>query len=156
MDCIAAENERIQRVRAIVLTERDTILFIKRVKPDRDPYFVAPGGGVEADDPGILAALHRELREELGARVDVLDTAFVLEHHKADKDLQEYFFICRLIDYDLTRRYGPEFDDPARGQYIPYEVPLAATAIANLNIQTPELRDWLLDSLSLLQSYHAN
>ncbi len=154
MVCIAAENERIQRVRAIILTKRDTILFIKRVKPDREPYFVAPGGGVEADDPGILAALHRELGEELGAQVDVLDMAFVLEHHKAGKDLQEYFFICRLIDYDLTRRHGPEFNDPARGQYIPYEVPLAA--ITDLNIKTHELRDWLLDSLSLLQSYLAH
>ena len=59
----------IQRVRAILLTERGTLMFIKRVKPDAPPYWVAPGGGVEDEDMSLIGTLHRELREELGASI---------------------------------------------------------------------------------------
>ena len=102
-----------QRVRAILLTEDGKVLLIKRVKPNNSaPYWVAPGGGVEGGDADLVAALERELYEELGANATVLDTAFVLEHHKAGKHLEEHFFICLLQNYDLSKRYGPEFDDP--------------------------------------------
>ncbi len=141
-----------QRVRAILLTERDSALLIKRVKPHkRLPYWVAPGGGVESRDSDLIAALERELYEELGARAIVLETAFVLEHHKAGKQLEEHFFVCLLQEYDLSKRYGPEFADPARGEYIPQEVPLDALALCRINIKTGQLRDWMLRNLDYLR-----
>ena len=140
-----------RRVRAILLTGRGTILFIKRVKPGRAPYYVAPGGGMEDQDADLLATLHRELAEELGASIEALATAFVLEHTKAGKALQEHFFICRLWSYDLDQRHGPEFGDSARGQYIPVEVPLEVAALTRLNIKTPELLDYLLKHRDALQ-----
>ncbi len=136
-----------QRVRAILLTGRDTVLFIKRVKPNKsEPYWVAPGGGVEANDRDLFDTLRRELREELGAQFEIGPQAFVLHHEKAGKQLEEHFFICHLIDYDLSLRHGPEFDDPARGEFIPEEVHLDETALSSINIKTPELRDWLIDN----------
>lgn len=141
-----------QRVRAILLTDDNRLLFIKRLKPNSSkPYWVAPGGGVETEDDNILDALHRELGEELGARVDVMQDGFVLRHHKGDKNLEEHFYICRLIDIDLSQRNGPEFDDPTRGQYIPDVVDLNPQAIKSINIKTVELRDWLLDNLNTLR-----
>ena len=141
-----------QRVRAILLTGADSLLLLKRVKPHkRQPYWVAPGGGVEDCDESLVAALERELREELGARAIVLHTAFVLEHRIADKQLEEHFFVCLLLDYDLSKRYGPEFTDPARGEYIPQEAPLDARALRSLNIKTEQLRDWLLRNLDSLR-----
>ena len=141
-----------QRVRAILLTGRDTLLFIKRVKPDNPaPYWVAPGGGVEACDSDLQAALERELREELGARAIVLDTAFILQHRMAGKELEEHFFVCMLQGYDISLRHGPEFTDPARGQYIAHEVPLDARALRRINLKTPQLRDWLLPNLAALR-----
>lgn len=144
-----------QRVRAILLTGNDSVLLIKRVKPNgAASYWVAPGGGVEFHDADLMATLERELYEELGAFATVLDKAFVLEHQKAGKQLEEHFFICRLREYDLSKRYGPEFDDPARGEYIPVEVPLDAVELCRINLKTPELRDWMirkLDYLHLLQ-----
>lgn len=141
-----------QRVRAILLTDDNRLLFIKRLKPNSSkPYWVAPGGGVETEDDNILDALHRELGEELGARVDVMQDGFVLRHHKGDKNLEEHFYICRLIDIDLSQRNGPEFDDPTRGQYIPDVVDLSPQAIKSINIKTVELRDWLLDNLNTLR-----
>lgn len=141
-----------QRVRAILLTGRDSVLFIKRVKPHSSaPYWVAPGGGVEHGDSDLVAALERELYEELGAAAIVLETAFILEHQKASKHLEEHFFICRLKDYDLSKRYGPEFDDPTRGEFIPEEIPLDEFALARIHIKTPEMRDWMIQNLDHLR-----
>ncbi len=141
-----------QRVRAILLTGADSLLLFKRVKPHkREPYWVAPGGGVETCDQSLIAALERELREELGARAIVLDTAFVLEHRKAGKQLEEHFFVCLLLEYDLSKRYGPEFADPTRGEFIPQEVPLEAQALRGINIKTRQLRNWLLHNLDSLR-----
>jgi 8-oxo-dGTP pyrophosphatase MutT (NUDIX family) len=147
------ENPLIQRVRAILLTEKQEVLFIKRDKPDKPtPYWVAPGGGVEREDAGLLEALHRELDEELGATAEVLKHGFVLRHNIAEKNLEEHFFICRLLDYDLSLRNGPEFEDPNRGDYIPDAVALNSEAISALNLKTVELRDWLLNNLESLRN----
>ncbi len=141
-----------RRVRAILLTRKDSVLLIKRIKPRNcSPYWVAPGGGVEHDDLDLFATLERELYEELGAVATVLDTAFVLEHRKAGKQLEEHFFVCRLEDYDISKRDGPEFDDPARGEFIPEEIPLDVEALLNINIKTPEMRDWIVRNLEYLQ-----
>jgi 8-oxo-dGTP pyrophosphatase MutT (NUDIX family) len=142
----------IQRVRAILLTKENELLFIKRVKPDKPtPYWVAPGGGVEREDANLLDALHRELDEELGAKAEVLKHGFVLRHHIAEKNLEEHFFVCRLLDYDLSLRNGPEFGDPKRGDYIPDAVELNGEAIRALNLKTEALRDWLLNNLESLR-----
>ncbi len=142
----------IQRVRAILLTPDQKVLFIKRVKPHKPtPYWVAPGGGVEDHDSSLYAALHRELHEELGARADILRPGFILHHNKAEKNLEEHFFICRLLHLDLSQRSGPEFDDPTRGEYIPDAVPLLPGAIRQLNIRTVELQRYLLNNLATLR-----
>lgn len=141
-----------QRVRAILLTDDNRLLFIKRVKPQNPgAYWVAPGGGVEDEDNSLLEALDRELDEELGADYEVIEHGFVIHHHKADKNLEEHFYVCRLHDYDLSLRHGPEFDDPARGDYIPDAIDLNKDAIDSLNIKTEQLRDWLLDNLDTLR-----
>ena len=142
-----------QRVRAILLTGDGSALMIKRVKPkNAAPYWVAPGGGVEWTDLDLYGALERELYEELGADATVLATAFVLEHEKAGKQLEEHFFVCLLDGFDLSKRYGPEFDDPARGQFIPEFIPLERAQLEAIRFQTPELRDWLIQHLDYLRS----
>lgn len=149
-----AKAERIinQRVRAILLTGRDSALLIKRVKPHkRQAYWVAPGGGVESWDRDLIAALERELVEELGARAIVLESAFVLKHQIAGKRLEEHFFVCLLQEYDLSKRYGPEFVDTARGEYIPQEAPLDALELCRINFKTGQLRDWMLRNLNHLR-----
>ncbi len=141
-----------QRVRAILLTGDDSVLLIERIKPNGSAsYWVAPGGGVEAGDADLIASLERELYEELGAVATVVRTAFVLEHFKAGKQLEEHFFVCHLHNYDLSKRYGPEFNDPANGEYLPVAVPLDALELQRVNIKTPELRAWMIRNLDLLR-----
>ena len=148
-----------QRVRAILLTGNDSVLLIKRLKPNKAaPFWVAPGGGVENTDVDLTATLERELYEELGAVATVVDTAFILRHEKAGKRLEEHFFICLLHSYDISKRYGPEFDDPSRGEFIPEEIPLDRAALSRLNLKTPELSEWMrgrLDYLRNLQCFPA-
>ncbi len=142
-----------QRVRAILLTGDDFVLLIKRVKPNKSAcYWVAPGGGVEHNDADLIATLERELYEELGAVVTVVETAFVLEHRKAGKQLEEHFFVCHLHNYDLSKRYGPEFSDPSNGEYLPELIPLDTFELCRINIKTPELRDWMIRKLDVLRS----
>jgi 8-oxo-dGTP pyrophosphatase MutT (NUDIX family) len=139
-----------QRVRAILLTEDGKLLLIKRVKPGAPAYWVAPGGGVEHNET-LMETLTRELREELGARIKVMGRAFVLRHQKAGKDLEEHFFICKLVDLDLSLRSGPEFEDPARGEFIPVAIELEPLVLHDLNIKTAELREWLLEHVPNLR-----
>lgn len=144
---------RNRRVRAILLTGTGSVVFIKRMKPSGcAPYWVAPGGGEEIGDVNLVATLERELFEELGAVARVLETAFVLEHEKAGKQLEEHFFVCRLEDYDLSKRDGPEFSDPARGEFIPEEISLDEASLSAISIKTPELRDWMVQNLDYLNS----
>ncbi|MFW5691541.1 MAG: NUDIX domain-containing protein [Chloroflexota bacterium] len=148
---IPNREDIIQRVRAILLTRGGRVLFIKRVKPGREPYWVAPGGGVEDHDESLQQTLARELMEELGATADVLRPAFVLNHEKAGKNLEEHFFLCRLNSLDLRLRSGPEFNNPERGLYLPDYVHLASDSLRQINIKTDELRIWLLHNLPALK-----
>lgn len=142
-----------QRVRAILLTGDGSLLLIKRVKPgSAAPYWVAPGGGVEWTDIDLIAALERELYEELGAAAEVLATAFVLEHQKAGKQLEEHFYVCLLQDLDLSKRDGPEFNDPARGEFIPAFVILDEAQLGAIEFKTPELYDWIIRHIDYLRS----
>ena len=141
-----------QRVRAILLTGNGSVLLIKRLKPNNAaPYWIAPGGGVETTDDDLIATLERELFEELGASATIVDTAFVLEHEKAGKQLEEHFFVCLLHSYDLSKRYGPEFDDPARGEFIPEAIPLEAAALRRIDFKTPRMREWMIPRLDYLR-----
>jgi ADP-ribose pyrophosphatase YjhB (NUDIX family) len=58
------------RVRVLLITPDDDLLTIKRVRTGQDPYWVLPGGGVEAGED-LETALARKLREELAAIADV-------------------------------------------------------------------------------------
>ena len=41
--------------------------------------------------------------------------------------------------------------NPARGEFIPEEIPLDVDALVNINIKTPEMRDWMVENLEHLQ-----
>lgn len=54
---------------AAIITEKEKILLMHRIKSDRD-YFVLPGGSVE-DNEDNVDALIREINEETSLKIDV-------------------------------------------------------------------------------------
>ena len=132
--------------RALVL-DGDRLILIKRTKPGLAPYWITPGGGVEDDDASIVAAMHREVDEELGAKVSDVVPAFVdTTEHIADDGSHgvkiQYFFVCRLESMDLDRRHGPEVDEPC-GEYEVVRVPFSRMGIASVGIVPLTLRHYL-------------
>jgi 8-oxo-dGTP pyrophosphatase MutT (NUDIX family) len=137
----------VKRTARAILIDRDSLLLIKRTKPGLAPYWVTPGGGVEADDTTVVEALHRELDEELGAKVTDVVPAFVdtIEHIADDGShgvKVQHFFVCRLASLDPARRHGPEIDEPC-GDYEIVRVPFSRVGLASVEVVPLTLRHYL-------------
>ncbi|MDT3396283.1 NUDIX hydrolase [Streptomyces sp. B1866] len=124
------------------------MILIKRTKPGEEPYWITPGGGVEPDDDTVVAALHRELDEELGAKATDVVPAFVdtVPYEEGDAPADglkvQHFFVCRLESMDLARRHGPEVEQPC-GTYEVVRVPFTRAGVASVPLVPPALRAYL-------------
>ncbi|MGO9221780.1 MAG: NUDIX hydrolase [Streptosporangiaceae bacterium] len=132
------------RVRALLVTPDHDLLAIKRIRPGQAPYWALPGGGVEVGED-LEAALARELREEIAAAADVHSLLYVLEHGGE----RQYFYLARVHSWsaDPGDRSGPEFADPARGEYRLQAIPLTAEALMAIDLKPGELAAFLLSHL---------
>ncbi len=137
-----------RRVRAILLSRGGCLLLVKRVRPGGEPYYVTPGGGVEATDRSAEDAVRREVREEIGAEVALVGEALRLQHSTEGRTTHETYFVCRLQHIDLGAKRGPEFDDEARGQYFLEELPLMPSVLTELPIRPDELKTYLMSHYS--------
>lgn len=138
-----------RRVRAILCLEQSDILLIKRTKPDRPSYWVAPGGGVESDDDSLESALYREISEEIGGEIDIHKLVYITEKPaKNDPQMviRQHYFFCTLKSYDFTQRNGPEFSDPANGLYEVDIVPCELEYLQTLNILSEDLKQFLINN----------
>ncbi|MFF7780300.1 NUDIX domain-containing protein [Streptomyces tanashiensis] len=133
-----------QRVRAILITPKDTLLLIKRIRPGVDPYWVIVGGGVEESDASREDALLREVREEIAGDAEIVRLLYEMENAKGEK---EFFYLARIDTWDFENRTGPEFSRTDRGEYILEEVPLTTNAIASLNLLPREISTVLRKAL---------
>jgi 8-oxo-dGTP pyrophosphatase MutT (NUDIX family) len=132
------------RVRALLITPDGDLLTIRRVRPGQDPYWVLPGGGIEPGED-LEAALARELREEIAATAAVHSLLYILDHG-GDR---QYFYLARVHAWSAEPgdRTGPEFTDPARGDYHLQPIPLTAPALAAINLKPDALARHLLGHL---------
>lgn len=130
--------------RAVLIDDHDQLILIKRTRPGQAPYWVAPGGGVESTDVSVEAALHRELREELGAQASGASRLF---QHSFPSDTGvsvQHFFLARLTKLDESARCGPEFDDPSRGTYDLDRIDLRGDDLAGIDLRPVELKEFIL------------
>lgn len=132
------------RVRALLVTSGHDLLTIKRIRPGQDPYWVLPGGGAEAGED-LETALARELREEIAATADVHSLLYMLERGGEG----QYFYLARVHSWsaDPEDRTGPEFADPARGDYRLQVMPLTAEALMAIDLKPDELAKFLVSHL---------
>ncbi|MEV8114486.1 NUDIX hydrolase [Streptomyces xiamenensis] len=137
--------------RAILLAADDTeLIVIKRTKPGQPPYWITPGGGVESSDATVLDALHREVFEELGAKITDVVPAFVdtVPHlpepgRATPPGLKvQHFFVCRLASMDPALRHGPEVTDPC-GRYEIVRLPFTPQGLAAVDLVPATLLAYL-------------
>ncbi|MGW2510870.1 NUDIX hydrolase [Streptomyces scopuliridis] len=133
-----------QRVRAVLITPTNTMLAIKRIRPGLPEYWVLPGGGVEADDESLEAALHREVREEIAGRAEITGLLRTLE----SDDEQQFFYLARITQWNFDERSGPEFSRDDRGEYLLEEVPLTAEGLDAINLKPEEITDEIRRALN--------
>lgn len=144
------------RVRAIMMPERGKILLIKRVRPGVPPYYIIPGGGVESFDANFESALKREVSEEIGGEIEIMREIFTSESAGRDRmqgwTIRHHFYLCRLLRYDVSQRHGPEFNDPARGEYLLEVFPVTEAALEPITLLPTELKSYLLNNLTYLET----
>ncbi|MFD4599234.1 NUDIX domain-containing protein [Streptomyces sp. NPDC058464] len=129
-------------VRAVLL-EDGRLVFLRRRWPGCPPYNTTVGGGVEPYDVDLEAALRREVMEELGATIGAATEFLTLTEPGAKVTVVRHFFRAEVVDMDLNRRGGPEPDDADTGDFSPVRVAPDASAVAALELQPPELVDYL-------------
>lgn len=130
--------------RAILIDEDDHLVLIKRTKPGREPYWTAPGGGVEIEDLSVEAAMRRELAEELGAEAGDALQVFYCSDPDGEQVAVQHFFVARLLKMALESRTGTECRDPSRGGYELNRIDLRGDDLASVNLQPAVLRDFVL------------
>lgn len=106
-----------------IIPIEDGFAFMHRVGVKNHPigdYYTFPGGGREGKE-SFENGVKREIKEELGIEVEVLELLY--EKHDGQRSKDEYFYFCKYISGEFGTGDGPEFsNDPAyahRGKYIP-------------------------------------
>jgi ADP-ribose pyrophosphatase YjhB (NUDIX family) len=130
--------------RAILFDDAGRLVLIKRTRPGQRPYWTTAGGGVEPGDASVEAAMHRELKEELGAEATGASQVLLFSFPIREGLAVAHFFVARLVRMDVASRNGPEFTDPSRGAYDPDAVELGGGALAELDLRPPELKQFIL------------
>ncbi|CAM5309803.1 Nudix hydrolase domain-containing protein OS=Streptomyces fumanus OX=67302 GN=GCM10018772_12920 PE=4 SV=1 [Streptomyces fumanus] len=151
----------VKRTARAVLLDGDDLILIKRTKPGVDPYWVTPGGGVEPEDTTVVDALHREVHEELGAKITDVVPCFVDTVEDIGEDAAttgvkvQHFFVCHLESMDPAQRHGPEVEEPA-GEYEIVRVPLTGVGIASVHLVPLSLRHDLDGNIEGVRALHAH
>ena len=109
-------------------------------------YYVFPGGGQEGNETyeeGVI----REVKEEFGIDVKVIEKLYEMEH--SNKMTKELFFLCEYISGELGTGTGPEFSgDPKyehRGQYLP-EI-ISREDVENITLLPFEIKDKFIEDM---------
>lgn len=137
-------------VRAILVDGDGQLVLIKRTKPGQDPYWTAPGGGVEDTDASVEAALHRELAEELGAEAADASQVFLFSSPSDAGVAVQHFFVARLTKLNDSVRRGTEFDDPSRGGYDLDRIDLHGDDLVLIDLKPTALKEFVLANRTAL------
>lgn len=138
-----SETPRLRRAVRALLLDGDALVLIRRTKPGRPVYWTTPGGGIEPGDASPEAALRRELDEELGATAGAVRQVFACGEQSPGLHRLNTFYVCRLVSMDLSRRHGPEFDDPGSGRHDVERVTCTPAALSSIDLIPETLAAYL-------------
>ncbi|PDP89170.1 NUDIX hydrolase [Glycomyces fuscus] len=132
-----------QSARALLFDSEQRLVLIKRTKPQQEPYWVTVGGGVETNDVSVEAALHREVLEELGGRIDRVRRVLLITDDLPGGIGIQHVFTARLTSMDLANRTGAEFNEPGRGTYEVVSVPATRDALTGVRLLPLQLAEFV-------------
>ena len=145
------KNEKIKVRLAGIIPMENGFALMHRVGVQNHPigeYYVFPGGGQEGNETyeeGVI----REVKEEFGIDVKVIEKLYEMEH--SNKMTKEIFFLCEYISGELGTGTGPEFSgDPKyehRGQYLP-EI-ISREDVENIRLLPFEIRDKFIEDMKI-------
>ena len=87
-----------------VIIEDDRVVLVRRGRPPAYGEWSLPGGAVELGET-LEEAVTREVEEEVGIKVDVVEVVAVLDRIFLDKEGRVQFHYV-LMDFLCTRRTG--------------------------------------------------
>lgn len=137
-----SDYDRPARCRAVIFDPSgDLILGIKRVRPDRDPYIVYPGGGLESSDTSPVDGIWRELDEELGLNYNTITLS-----EKVIMNGNEMFFLgyAKTGELGVLKIGGPEAERDASvsGTYAPGWFPI--DSLSQARVFPEEITDFII------------
>ena len=124
-----------------ILIKDDSIALMHRIKNGRE-YYVIPGGGVE-DNESIEEAVIREMKEEVGIDVKIIEKLF--EYN--DDNSNQFFYLVEQIDGVFGTGNGPEFitPNPAKGYYHMEMVLFDDIVNGKINLVPEEIKTKLIE-----------
>ena len=136
---------RVRRAVRALLLDGGALVLIRRTRPGRPVYWTTPGGKIEPSDASPEDALRRELDEELGATAGPVRQVFACGEQGTGRYRLSTFYVCRLTSMDLSRRHGPEFDDPSKGRFDADLVPCTPADLSRISLIPETLAAYLHD-----------
>jgi 8-oxo-dGTP diphosphatase len=112
---------------AVIVDDDERVLLTRRTIPPFQGQWVMPGGKIDLGEP-ILRALHREVMEEVGLRVEVEGLVDVFEHLTPGESLDHFvilYYRCRPLSCDVNHNPGEvsEARWVSREELADYEMP---------------------------------
>ena len=134
-------KKRIRASAIIMYNEKLITIYREKMIDGRiKKYYVIPGGGVEESE-SILDAIKREILEEVGIEIDIMDEFFFLEK----EDAKEYFYVANYVSGIIGTGTGPEFTNRNVKKYGTYKVKLIPKEeIYKINLLPPEVKEYII------------
>lgn len=132
-----------QSARALLFDDEGRLVLFKRVKPGQEPYWTSVGGGLEPEDADFEAALHREVHEELGGRIDQVRQVLLITDDLPGGIGLQHVYVARLTSMDLAARTGSEFTEPGRGAYEVIRLPATYDALSKIRLLSSRLAEFI-------------